>query len=178
MSSTWTSVPWRNNVLWLKILSLMTINTYYSYRWLSWPCVCGTQVLQCWSAEWRNAAMSPCQCESGQCEPRRSAPRPPPRTWNETRWAHVTSAVGARKQSLLMDDQSKFSPDLEDLPRLFFGVRGGGDDEQAIQQVDRDAMGALIVCAADTERQRKRIFSDSSKLIQNKVTQEMRWEVK
>lgn len=45
-----------------------------------------------------------------------------------------------------------FSPDLEDLPRLFFGVRGGGDDEQAIQQVDGDAMRALIVCATDTER--------------------------
>lgn len=45
-----------------------------------------------------------------------------------------------------------FSPDLEDLPRLFFGVRGGGDDEQAIQQVDGDAMRALIVCATNTER--------------------------
>ena len=52
-----------------------------------------------------------------------------------------------------MEDQSSFSPDLEDLPRFFFGVRGGGNDEQAIQQVDRDAMRTLVVCAADTEQQ-------------------------
>ena len=45
-----------------------------------------------------------------------------------------------------------FSPDLQDLPRLLLGVRRGGDDEQAVQQVDGDAVRTLIVCAADTER--------------------------
>lgn len=50
-----------------------------------------------------------------------------------------------------MDDQCRLSPDLEDLSRLFFGVRGGDDDEQAIQKINRDAMRALIVCATDTK---------------------------
>lgn len=54
------------------------------------------------------------------------------------------------------------SPDLKDLPRLFFGVGGGGDDEQAIQQVDGDAMRALIVCATDSER-----YSSNLKFPQN-----------
>lgn len=52
---------------------------------LSLPCVCDTQVQQCWSAGWRSEEMSPCRCESGQCEPLRSAQHPPPHTWNETR---------------------------------------------------------------------------------------------
>lgn len=43
------------------------------------------------------------------------------------------------------------APDPEDLSRLFFGVRRGGDDEKPIKQVDGDAMRALIVCSADTE---------------------------
>ena len=41
------------------------------------------------------------------------------------------------------------SPDLEDLPRLLLGVGLGGDDEQAVQQVDGDAVGALVVGASD-----------------------------
>lgn len=61
---------------------------------------------------------------------------------------------GRSKHSLLTGDERSFSPDLEDLPRLFFGVRGGGNDEEAIQQVDGDTMRALIVCAADTEIKR------------------------
>lgn len=56
-------------------------------------------------------------------------------------------------QSLLTDDQCKFPPDLEDLPRLFFSVWGGGDDEQAIQQIDGDAVRALIVCTADAAKE-------------------------
>lgn len=54
------------------------------------------------------------------------------------------------------NDGCRSSPNFEDLPRLFFSIRGGGDDEQPIQQVDGDAMRALIVCAADTERKTKK----------------------
>lgn len=43
-------------------------------------------------------------------------------------------------------------PDLEDLPGLLLGVGGGGDDEQAVQQVDGDAVRTMVVCAADAER--------------------------
>lgn len=58
-----------------------------------------------------------------------------------------------RKPNLVSfpEEERRFSPDLEDLPCLFFGVRGGGDDEQAIQQVDGDAVRALIVCATNTK---------------------------
>lgn len=52
----------------------------------------------------------------------------------------------------MTDVERGFSPDLEDLPRLFFGIRGGSNDEQAIQQVDGDAVRTLVVCPADTGR--------------------------
>lgn len=53
---------------------------------------------------------------------------------------------------MLTSVECGFSPDLEDLPRLFFGIWGGSDDEQAIQEVDGDAVRTLVVCAADTGR--------------------------
>mmetsp|Transcript_76154 Transcript_76154/g.123054 ORF Transcript_76154/g.123054 Transcript_76154/m.123054 type:complete len:253 (+) Transcript_76154:116-874(+) len=40
-------------------------------------------------------------------------------------------------------------PDVDDLPNLALGVRLCGDDEHAIQQIERDTVGALVVCAAD-----------------------------
>lgn len=50
------------------------------------------------------------------------------------------------------DSQRRISPNLQDLSCLFLGVRRGGDDEQAIQQIDGDAVGALIVGATDAEQ--------------------------
>lgn len=72
----------------------------------------------------------------------------------ETSGCSFTSPLGRLKQRLLGGGEHGFSPDLEDLPRLFLSVRRGGDDEQAIQQVNGDAMGALIVCATDPERKK------------------------
>lgn len=51
------------------------------------------------------------------------------------------------------------SPDLEDLLRLFLSVRRGGDDEQAVQQVDGDAMRALIIGATDSTVKQERPFN-------------------
>lgn len=48
-------------------------------------------------------------------------------------------------------------PDLEDLPGLFFGVRGRGDDEQPVQEVNGDAVRTLIVCATNSVGKRTKI---------------------
>lgn len=41
------------------------------------------------------------------------------------------------------------APDTEDLLRVLLAVGRGGDDEQAVQQVDGDAVGALVAGAPD-----------------------------
>ena len=41
------------------------------------------------------------------------------------------------------------APDAEDLLCVFLAVGGGGDDEQSVQQIDGDAMGALVAGAPD-----------------------------
>lgn len=69
----------------------------------------------------------------------------------------LTAASKPNTFSLLLDgfnrdSEHRISPDLQDLSGLFLGVRRGGDDEQAIQQVDGDAVGALIVGATDAEQ--------------------------
>lgn len=62
------------------------------------PCVCDTPSQQCWSAGWRSAVTSPCRCGSVPCEPPRSAPHPPPHTWNETIQVHFTfTTLGGRR---------------------------------------------------------------------------------
>lgn len=63
-------------------------------------------------------------------------------------------------------EKLRFSPDLEDLPRLFFGIRGGGNDEQAVQQVDGDAMRALVVGATDA-KSNKRVHIYKKKKFKN-----------
>lgn len=62
---------------------------------------------------------------------------------------------------MLNNDEHRFSPDFEDLPRLFFTVGGGGDDEQAVQQVNGDSVRALVVCTANTGRGREINFNVS-----------------
>lgn len=144
------SIQWFKKCLQILIIVTSFYTRYSCLFRRSLPCVCDTRVQQCWSAGWRSAVMSPCRCESEQCEPLRSAQHPPPHTWNKNQACLVSFYKAGEKPAKMMT--ADFSPDLEDLPRLFFGVRGGGDDEQAIQQVDGDAMRALIVCATNTER--------------------------
>lgn len=75
---------------------------------------------------------------------------------------HILLLTAESKQntfSLLLyrfnrDSERKISPDLQDLSGLFLSVRRGGNNEQAIQQVDGDAVGALIVGATDAEQSR------------------------
>lgn len=40
-------------------------------------------------------------------------------------------------------------PDLENLFDLFVLIRGGGNDEQSIKQINGDAMGALVMSATN-----------------------------
>lgn len=63
-----------------------------------------------------------------------------------------------RRHRARRDDGHRLSPDLEDLLRLFFGVRRRDDDEQAIQQVNGDAVRALVIGAADTEAEVKHML--------------------
>ncbi len=62
-------------------------------------CACDTPVQLCWSAGWRSAETSPCRCESGRCEPPRSAPHPPPHTWNKTVEVHSCFLFQVPRQS-------------------------------------------------------------------------------
>eukprot|EP00955_Chlamydomonas_euryale_P089130 364439-Chlamydomonas_euryale.AAC.14 len=41
------------------------------------------------------------------------------------------------------------APDVEDEPDFLFRVRLGRDDEQAVEQIDRDSVGRLVLRAAD-----------------------------
>lgn len=41
------------------------------------------------------------------------------------------------------------TPDAEDLLRVFLAVGRGGDNQQAVQQINGDAMGALVAGAPD-----------------------------
>lgn len=118
---------------------------------LSLPCVYDTPALRCWSAGSRSAVTFPCRYEWGLCEPPRSAPHPPPHTWN----GNLSFTFHLRqKMEASADYEHAFLPDLQDLLRLFFGVRGGGDDEQPIEEIDGDAVRALIVCSTDSAGRR------------------------
>lgn len=117
----------------------------------SLPCVYDTPALRCWSAGSRSAVTFPCRYEWGPCEPPRSAPHPPPHTWN----GNLSFTFHLRqKMEASADYEHAFLPDLQDLLRLFFGVRGGGDDEQPIEEIDGDAVRALIVCSTDSAGRR------------------------
>lgn len=63
--------------------------------------------------------------------------------------------VYTNEEIILPEGGYRFSPDLEDLPRLFFGVRGGGNDEQTIQEINGDTVRTLIVCSTDTESRKQ-----------------------
>lgn len=42
-------------------------------------------------------------------------------------------------------------PDFEDLPRLLVAVRGRGDDQQPVQQIQGEPVGATVGSASDPE---------------------------
>ena len=60
-------------------------------------------------------------------------------------WA-AASLLGSHLAHL---DVLLLAADLEDLPDLLLRVRHRRDDEQPVEQVDRDAVRRLVVCAAD-----------------------------